>query len=229
MYAANGQPINARTHIINVQQWRAAQPHDLRHTINANRNGRSAYSDPPQEPTGSLSRVGPPCFGPMVRGERYPVPFRAPKEIEKYEPSLDPGIWIDSYLMAMGIAGHSDLLAARYLPLMMDGANRQWINTLQKDSIDSWEDMRNAFIKHFEGSYSHATTVEDLERCIQGRNESTRSWVRRWQELWMHAHDIHPQLAIHSFKNSCRYEPLVAKFKRDSDLVKTVADASTIG
>ena len=89
--------------------------------------------------------------------------------------------------------------------------------------------MRLAFIKHFEGSYSHATTVEDLERCIQGRNESTRSWVRRWQELWMHAYDIHPQLAIHCFKNSCRYEPLVAKFKRDSDLVKTVADAITIG
>ena len=45
----------------------------------------------------------------------------------------------------------------------------------------------------------------------------------------MHAHDIHPQLAIHCFKNSCHYEPLVAKFKRDSDLVKTVADAITIG
>ena len=77
--------------------------------------------------------------------------------------------------MDMGIAGHSDLLAARYLPLMMDGGNRQWINTLPPNSIDSWEDMRLAFVKHFEGSYSHATTVEDLERCIQGRNESTRS------------------------------------------------------
>ena len=114
----------------------------------------------------------------MVRGKHYPVPFRAPKEIEKYDPSQDPNIWIESYLMAMGIAGHSDLLAARYLPLMMDGANRHWINTLAPNSIDSWEDMRLAFIKHFEGSYSHATIVEDLERCIQGRNESTRSWVR---------------------------------------------------
>jgi hypothetical protein len=227
--AANGQPIDARQHIINDQQWRAGQPHDLRHMHSANRAHRDSYGDAPQEPTGSLSRVGPKCFGPMVRGEHYPVPFRAPKEIEKYDPSQDPNTWIESYLMAMGIAGHSDLLAARYLPLMMDGGKRQWINTLPPNSIDSWEDMRLAFIKHFEGSYSHATTVEDLERCIQGRNESTRSWVRRWQELWMHAYDIHPQLVIHCFKNSCRYEPLVAKFKRDSDLVKTVADAITIG
>ena len=42
--------------------------------------------------------------------------FGAPKEIEKYDPFQDPNIWIESYLMAMGIAGHSDLLAARYLP-----------------------------------------------------------------------------------------------------------------
>jgi hypothetical protein len=60
----------------------------------------------------------------MVRGERYPTPFRAPKETEKYEPTLDPVMWIDSYLMAMGIAGHTDLLAARYLPLMMEGSIR---------------------------------------------------------------------------------------------------------
>ena len=45
----------------------------------------------------------------------------------------------------------------------------------------------------------------------------------------MYAYDIHPQLAIHCFKNSCRYEPLVAKFKRDTYLVKTVVDAITIG
>jgi hypothetical protein len=111
----------------------------------------------------------------MVRGEKYPVPFRAPKEIKKYEPTLDPIVWVDSYLLAMGIASHTDLLAARYLPLMMEGTTRQWINTLPPNSIDSWEDMRRAFIKHFEGSYTRASTIEDLERCIQGRNELTRS------------------------------------------------------
>ena len=70
---------------------------------------------------------------------------------------------------------------------MLDGAHRQWINKLAPNSIDSWNDMRRAFIQHFEGSYQHATTVEDLERCIQVRHELTRCWIRRWQELWMHA------------------------------------------
>src|SRR3954452_17386633 len=40
--------------------------------------------------TGSLSRVGPACFGPMVRGKRYPQPFRAPKEVENTTPHSTP-------------------------------------------------------------------------------------------------------------------------------------------
>jgi hypothetical protein len=93
-------------------------------------------------------------------------------------------MWIDSYLMAMGIVGHTDLLAAHYLPLMMDGDTRQWVNTLEPNIIDSWEDMRATFVNHFESSYSSTTSIEDLERYVQGRNESTRSWVKCWQELW---------------------------------------------
>ena len=82
----------------------------------------------------------------MVRGEPYLEEFKGPCDIEKYDTSLDPVVWIDSYTMAMGIAGHSELLAARYLPLMMDGATRQWFNTLPANSIDSWEEARVAFI-----------------------------------------------------------------------------------
>src|SRR4051812_49049152 len=83
--------------------------------------------------------------------QKYSVNFKEPKEIEKYDPSYDPSVWLDTYLMDMVIAGHTDLLAARYLPLMMEGASQQWINTLPTDIIDSWEEMRDAFIKHFEG------------------------------------------------------------------------------
>ena len=102
----------------------------------------------------------------MVRGEDYPPHFKAPREIEKYDPTQDPVVWVDTYLMAMGIAGHTELLAARYLPLLMEGSTRQWINTLPANSIDSWEDMRTAFIKHCQDNYSRTTTIEDLERCV---------------------------------------------------------------
>jgi hypothetical protein len=70
--------------------------------------------------------------------------------------------------MAMGLLGYSDLLADRYLPLMMDGANRHWFNTLPPNNIDSWEEACATFIQHFSSAYTRATTIEDLERCVQG-------------------------------------------------------------
>jgi hypothetical protein len=85
----------------------------------------------------------------MVRGEEYPLKFKAPREIEKYDPKQDPAMWINTYLMAMGIAGHTELLATHYLPLLVDDSTRQWLNTLPKDNIDSWDEMRSEFVRHF--------------------------------------------------------------------------------
>ncbi|KAK1602291.1 hypothetical protein QYE76_008140 [Lolium multiflorum] len=203
MVAANGQPVDARTHIVNDQEWRA------RNRL----NDRYADEAPRQS---AFTRIGPACFGPMIRGEPYPVGFKGPRDIEKYDTHIDPTVWIDSYAMAMGIQGHSELLAARYLPLMMDGVNRHWFNTLTANSIDSWEEARAAFIQHFASAYTRATTIEDLDRCVQGPRESTRRWVQRWQDMWTTSSGISTDTAIYCFRRCCRYEPLSAKLRRVS-------------
>jgi hypothetical protein len=102
----------------------------------------------------------------MVRGEEYPPNFKAPREVEKYGPKQDPTVWIDTYLEVMGIAGHTELLATCYLPLLVDCNTRQWLNTLPKNNIDSWDDMRSEFVKHFQDNYSCTTSIDDLEKCI---------------------------------------------------------------
>ncbi|KAK1620613.1 hypothetical protein QYE76_026130 [Lolium multiflorum] len=203
MIAANGQPVDARTHIVNDQEWRARTRLNDRHADEAPR--QSAFT-----------RIGPACFGPMIRGEPYPVGFKGPRDIEKYDTHIDPTVWIDSYAMAMGIQGHTELLAARYLPLMMDGVNRHWFNTLTVNSIDSWEEARAAFIQHFASAYTRATTIEDLDRCVQGPRESTRRWVQRWQDMWTTSSGISTDTAIYCFRRCCRYEPLSAKLRRVS-------------
>jgi hypothetical protein len=63
-------------------------------------NDRYANELPRQS---AFNRVGPACFGPMIRGESYPVGFKGPGDIEKYDTHIDPTVWIDSYTMAMGI------------------------------------------------------------------------------------------------------------------------------
>jgi hypothetical protein len=72
--------------------------------------------------------------------------------IKNYDASKDPKTWIDNYAIAMDIVNTSKLIATRYLPLMLDGSTRTWINNLPRDSINSWEEMRTAFIENFEGT-----------------------------------------------------------------------------
>ncbi|KAK1612001.1 hypothetical protein QYE76_035674 [Lolium multiflorum] len=134
----------------------------------------------------------------------------------KYDTHIDPTVWIDSYTMAVGIQGYTELLAARYLPIMMDGMNRQWFNTLPPNNIDSWEEVRADFIQHFASAYTRATTIEDLDRCIQGPRESTRRWVQRWQDMWTTSSDISIDTRIYCFRRCCRYEPLGAKLRHHS-------------
>jgi hypothetical protein len=88
MVAANGQPIDVRTHIINDQAWRA------RNRLDADYRG-----EPPRQ--SAFNRVGPTCFVPMIRGEPYPTGFKGPRDIEKYDTHIDPIVWIDSYTMAI--------------------------------------------------------------------------------------------------------------------------------
>ena len=115
----------------------------------------------------------------MIRGEPYPENFHGLRDIEKYNPTVDPVMWVNAYLLAMGFVRHNSLLAARYLPLMMEGTSRHWTQGLKARSIDSWEDMHQAFVTHFTGSCNEATNIGDLNHCVQGRNESTHKWVKR--------------------------------------------------
>jgi hypothetical protein len=58
------------------------------------------------------------------------------------------------------------------------------------------------------------TSIDDLEKCVQRSKETTRKWLRRWQDTWVPSSGVHPTLTVNTFKRCCRYEPLVVKIKR---------------
>jgi hypothetical protein len=63
-----------------------------------------------------------------------------------------------------------------------------------------------------------------LQKCIQRSKESTRKWLRHWQDIWVGSSSVHPTLTVNTFKRCCRYEPLVAKIK--CVLAKSTTDLS---
>ena len=62
---------------------------------------------------------GPKCFGPRIMREPPPEGNRAfelPRKLKTYDGSTKPEDWLESYLLAMEIAGGNRRWAVRYVP-----------------------------------------------------------------------------------------------------------------
>src|SRR3954471_4698625 len=82
-------------------------------------------------------------------------------------------------------------------------------------------DLKEKFIKNFQGTGKRDTTIADLEHCVQKEGESTLSWAWRGSDI-MHSLDtITAQTAVIVLERNCKFEPLVHKL---GQLKRTVKD-----
>jgi hypothetical protein len=113
-------------------------PEDARHRLNDIKAGKEdAY-------------LGPECFGPAIRNVQIPRDMTSvSKTHQRYNGADKPNSWLSDYALAVEIAGGNGLVAARFLPLMLEGTARSWIENLPEKSIHSWHDMEKVFTQHF--------------------------------------------------------------------------------
>ena len=68
----------------------------------------------------------------------FPEGFKA-INIESYDGTTDPVVWIVDLLLHIHMARGDDLHAIKYLPLKLKGPARHWLNSLPENSVGSWE------------------------------------------------------------------------------------------
>ena len=134
---------------------------------------------------------------------------------------MDPAAWIESYEVAMDMLQVSDGVCARYLTMMMEGPARTWLKNLPENSVHSWSEMKEKFIKNFQGTCRRATTIVDLEHCVQKEGESAHHWARRVAEIIHSSDSITAQTAILVLEKNYRFEALIHKLGR---IKRTVRD-----
>jgi hypothetical protein len=71
----------------------------------------------------------------------------------KYTGAVKPEDWLADYGIGVDIAGGNKRTAVHYVPLMLIGSARTWLNSLPTLQINSWYDFKEAFIKNFTGTY----------------------------------------------------------------------------
>jgi hypothetical protein len=77
-----------------------------------------------------------------------------------------------------------------------------WLESLKPNSIDSWEDLKRAFINNFQGFMIRAGTRHDLSQVKQKMNETLRSYTRRFFEMRATITNITDEDVIRCFQNS---------------------------
>src|ERR1043165_9643493 len=147
--------------------------------------------------------AGPSCFGHRIRTEQFPKGFALPRDTPKYNGSVKPEDWLTNYMTAVRIAGGSRRLAVRYVPLMLQGSARTWLNSLPRDSVNCWEDFQSAFVHNFTGTYDRSNLPRQLALCVQGRDEPLRDYLSRWIKLKNSCEGDHEIQAIQYFMDGC--------------------------
>jgi hypothetical protein len=74
--------------------------------------------------------MGPRCFGPRIRTEPFPPKFGIAKHIKAYNGESKPHTWLQDYATAVTIADGNPRIACKFLPLMLEGTTRIWIDSL---------------------------------------------------------------------------------------------------
>ena len=75
------------------------------------------------------------CALPISRiMKQAPVPnFQLPRGAKMYDGSTKPEDWLTDYVTAVHIAGGSRRWAVRYVPQMLEGPARIWLNNLEEE------------------------------------------------------------------------------------------------
>jgi hypothetical protein len=108
---------------------------------------------------------GPMCFGPRIMGKTAPYCFQLAHGARTYNGSMKPEDWLEDYSTAVNIARGNLRWAVRYVPQMLEGPARIWLNNLPAGSINCWVDFEEQFVSNFTSTYKRPNCPQQLANC----------------------------------------------------------------
>ncbi|XP_075665223.1 uncharacterized protein LOC142634857 [Castanea sativa] len=80
------------------------------------------------------------------------------------------------------------------------GAGQEWFTRLPTSSIDNFEQLSNAFLRHFVGGQRPKRPVDHLLTIKQGEKETLRSYVKRFTQETLEVDDADDKVQLTTFK-----------------------------
>ncbi|XP_017420406.2 uncharacterized protein LOC108330432 [Vigna angularis] len=142
--------------------------------------------------------------------------FMAP-QFKMYNRATHPASHIQTFSNAMAFRTGNDAIWCRAFSLSLEDEALEWFNTLPPNSIENFTGLKQLFIKQFAASSTQDLTVFELMTLKQGKDETLRTFMDRYQKTVRRVKSLTPELALHyvlpalklgPFKDSvCRRAP----------------------
>ena len=110
----------------------------------------------------------------------------------------------------------------RSFPTTLKGAAREWFTKLSTSSIDNFDQLSSAFLRHFIGGQRLKRPIDYLLTIRQGEKETLRSYVKRFTRETLEVDEADDKVQLTTFKAGLRSRDLVASLAKK--LPKTIAE-----
>ena len=152
-----------------------------------------------------------------------PVPskFRLP-QFKPFNGLRDPQDHLNTFKTTLGLQQPPDEILCRSFPTTLKGAAREWFTKLPTSSVDNFEQLSNAFLRHFIGGQQPKRPADYLLTIRQGEKETLRSYVKRFTRETLEVDEADDKVQLTTFKAGLRSRDLVASLIKNPP--KTMAE-----
>jgi hypothetical protein len=149
-----------------------------------------------------------PAFSAWLCNLLLPEKFK-PLGITKYDANQDPVQWLRCYALCIENAGGNTDTKCLYFPFCLDQAPLTWLESLEKHSIDKWDQLKDQFTSNFTGAMGRSGTRMDLA-MKQEQGETLRKYMRRFFDKRATVVDVTDKEVIDLFQDGlyhrCTFE-----------------------
>ena len=143
-------------------------------------------------------------------------------QLEPFDGLKDPQDHLDTFKTTLGLQQPPNEILCHSFPTTLKGAAREWFTKLPTSSVDSFEQLSNAFLHHFIGGQYPKRPTDYLLTIRQGEKETLRSYVKCFTRETLEVDEADDKVQLMTFKAGLRSRDLVASLVKNPP--KTMAE-----
>ncbi|GJT56115.1 reverse transcriptase domain-containing protein [Tanacetum coccineum] len=125
-------------------------------------------------------------FTPRIRYFDFPKKTRMPNNVKTYDGSKDPKDHLKSFQAAAKVECWAMPTWCHMFNSTLTGSARVWFDDLSPESVDSYDDLKKAFLANFLQQKKCIKDLVEIHHIKQREGESTKDFVQRFKSESRH-------------------------------------------